>query len=216
MSTEAWFAAIAVALSVATTLVQISLAKHSYLSSSLHVEYPRKDTVTLRVNITNAAQRPKKIGPVFLLLGPIAENPISTFNRLIGDESDPQACCAIDFEHYDLRPLTDSEMMLRRLIPLTYFTEENDNIGDETLTFTYPLRIPDLDRPTAISARLYVFGHAQFGRRLHRKVQNIILLGQESNTSTDEYGLEADELAPCRAACKSLGGCIERSKRTRP
>lgn len=207
---EAWFAGIAVVLSVGTTISQISSIKQRYLSPQLSIDYLRPDAVGLHATISNGTEQSKKIGPVFLLMAPIAENPITTFNLLIAPGSPPVACCAIDFEYHSLKPTTDPDLTYRRLIPLTYFTEENDSIGNETLAFTYPLPTPPVGHPTAISVRLYVYGHSQFGKRMHRKVQSVLILGPERTEETDEYGLNTPEVPACRAMCKQLRGCSRR------
>jgi hypothetical protein len=172
----------------------------------LSVEYPRPDTVNLTTRITSTAEKPRKLGPVFLLLGPVAENPITTFNLLLAPKADPVACCAIDFERRELKPVVDPSQPLRRLIPLTYFTAENDRIGDETLTFTYPLQLPVLERATAIGVRLYVYSDAPHRRRQHRKLQNVLLAGPETRSTRDGFGLDDPEQPPCRAKCKRLNG----------
>jgi hypothetical protein len=207
VSIEAWLAGIAVALSVGTTLSQLSLSRRSYLACELSVEYPRPGIANLRVSIANASARAKKVGPVFLLMGPVAENPITTFNALAAPGSQPVACCAIDFERFGLQVAVDPALPLRRLVPLTYFTEENDTIGDEVLRFTYPLALPASTHETAMSVRLYVYGHRLFRQRLHRKVQEVVLLGAQAPGTAIDFGLAAAETPACRAACRRLAGC---------
>jgi hypothetical protein len=138
---ESWLAGVAHALSAGAAGSQFVLGRRSYLSCSLTVERPSPDVACLYVRITNTSSRVKRLGPVFLLAGPVAENPVTTFNRIAG--TDPAtACCAVDFEYHDLGPRTDPDEPRRRMIPLSFFTEENDDIGDETLASPAPSTCP--------------------------------------------------------------------------
>jgi hypothetical protein len=177
MTDEAWIAVVALGLSILGLIWRLRDERVSYLQIGLTMlSSPVERFAIARLTIKNESVRIKRLSTAFLVVGPIAEDPVHTFNAVVGRTSGEQACCAIDFER--LVPdqvLTDADAV-RQIIVLPYFTEENDNVGDEELAYSLPIDLAALRSGLVLSVRFYVYGCKRARQNYHRKVHDILIV----------------------------------------
>jgi hypothetical protein len=149
----------------------------SYLRISLKIEGPKDGWITLLTTVENRGGRKKDLSWAFLLIGPECENPIDTGNILFkecGENILFKECgeeivleSTNDFFLYSNRIHNRLSSGHRFLIPLTFYYSENIAIGDETLTYRYPLCIDHVPKHTPLSARFFVAGRNRLHRSTH-------------------------------------------------
>ncbi|MFC4529990.1 hypothetical protein [Sphaerisporangium dianthi] len=207
MNFEVLAAYLALTISLISIFGGLRTARKSYVRMELLVEI-RDDAAIILTSLTSETYRPKKLAKAFLLIGPEKENPITTFNSLVSRAGDKRfACCAIDFENFDLPGDLTGESGLRLLLPLSYYLEENDYISDETLSCETRVGFDSLQAGAAYSIRFFVYGHRWLHTNLHRKVQRLLIVPGAPPTSTCSPNSVAEE-----SVCKSLAGCHKRKR----
>jgi hypothetical protein len=204
MSSEALAAYLAFGLSCILLILRLIDDRLGYVRLRLGVAY-REDFALIRTSISNESMRAKNLRKVFLLVGPEEEDPVDTFNSIVtSSASQDPTCCAVRFESFDLpQVLTDSSQK-RFIIPLDYYFEENDNIGNEELSCETAIEWARLSPGQRYAVRFYAFGHRPWRRRLHRKI-HAIMVAPGGNANGTEY-----PPAPARAACFRGGRCSRR------
>jgi hypothetical protein len=204
VSSEALAAYLAFGLSCILLILRLVDDRIGYVHLRMGVEY-REDLALIRTSISNESIHAKNLRKVFLLVGPEEEDPVDTFNAIVtSSTSQGPACCAVRFEWFDLpRVLTDGSQR-RLIVPLDYYFEENDNIGNEELSCETPLEWARLGPGRRYAVRFYTFGHRPWRTRLHRKIHAIIVApGRIAN------GVVYPP-APARATCFRGGRCSRR------
>lgn len=200
MTAETIAAYLAFGISLILLIWRLVDDRVSYVRLHMEIE-AKQDYALVRTSILNDSIRPKSLKKVFLLVGPEGENPVDTFNAVvIHSTNQSAACCAKHFEYFDLpRNLVDDSLQ-RILIPLDYYFEENDNIGNEELSCETPVDWMLLRAGIRYGVRFYVFGHHPWRASLHRKIHAVLAAP----------GARDGETAcpiPARSQCKRLGGC---------
>jgi hypothetical protein len=173
--------------------------RSSYLRLKLTVEM-QPEVAIVTTCVENASPRVRTMSKIFLLVGPESEHPVDTFNAVTSaSNSGKTACCAIDFEYFDLPRRVSDRTLQRLLIPLDYYIEENPEVGDEALSCQTSVTMSELQPGVSYSVRFYVFGHRWRGARIHRKVQAIMVApGEQARVTSSNTS---------RRTCRNLKGC---------
>jgi hypothetical protein len=220
-------ATVALGLSIVTLVWRIRDERVSYLRIGLTVMTTVGGRFAIaRATIRNDSIRIKKLSTAFLLVGPVEEDPIDTFNAAVGSRSGSPACCAIDFERLVPDASAADAEAVRRVVPLTYFTEENDNVGDEELAYSLPIDLASLSGPLTLSVRFYVYGCRRARQNYHRKVHDVLVVPEASSDEgvpstrapalEDVRGARPAPLPRVRdAGCRDLRGCPRRRRTER-
>jgi hypothetical protein len=189
---------LALVLSTGALTLQMRDRFSSYLRLKLTLDRDG-DTVVATTCVDNPSSWPRRMTKIFLLVGPEEEHPVDTFNTLLGEAGDDRtACCAIDFEFFDLPKRFMDVDRQRLLVPIDYYIEENSEVGDEALSCQTSIRERDLTAGLSYGIRFYVFGHRWRRARIHRKVHAVLALPGEPPKVT---GLSS------RHACRGYKGC---------
>jgi hypothetical protein len=200
MTSEAIAAYLAFGISLVLLVWRLVDERTSYVRLRVQVE-ARRDHALVRTSIANETVRPKKLRKVFLLAGPEGEDPIDTFNAVVTQSTEQGvACCAKHFELFDLPGRLTDGSLRRVLVPLDYYFEENDNIGNEELSCETPIDWSLLKPGRRYGIRFYVFGHRPWRASLHRKIH--VLLAVPGDLQDETAGS-----LPARSHCNHLRGC---------
>jgi hypothetical protein len=165
-------AAAALALSVGVARRQTRLEESSYLSLRLALTRLGPASLLASTSLENRSADPKTLETVFLLLGPIDEDPTQTFNAVLSAHGQPPVRDISEFGRATrgLDPHCRAED--RQYIRLDYYTVENSEVGDECLTYEAVLDISSLSQASTYAIRLFLYGPA----RLHRVVQRALMV----------------------------------------
>jgi hypothetical protein len=215
MDAKDWIAVVALALSVVTLVWRIRDERASYLQIGLAMATPPGGRFAVaRLTITNESVRIKKLSAAFLLVGPVDEDPIDTFNAALAGSAG-SACCAIDFERLVPDEVAVDASGTRRVVPLSYFTEENDNVGDEELAYSFPIDLAEFPPATTLSIRFYVYGCRRGRQNYHRKVHDVLVVPAGPGSAPQGRDAECHRgPAAVSAQCRSIRGCPRRMRRT--
>ena len=148
----------------------------SYLHIELTVDTDGEDTVSAKAVVENKSPKPKKVDNALLVVGPEAENPIETFNRIAvsaGLELKVSSTNEIAASHFD-RSIYDGEG--RAVIPLSFFYSENITISDERLAYRAPIDSTTLERGRPYSVRFFI----STACRLHRSAHGSFMLKESA------------------------------------
>jgi len=218
-------AVVALGLSIVTLVWRIRDERVSYLQIGLTVLTTVGGRFAIaRTTIKNDSIRIKRLSTAFLLIGPVEEDPITTFNAAVARRSGSAACCAIDFERLVPDEVAADVHGVRRVIPLPYFTEENDNVGDEELAYSLPIDLASLAGPLTLGVRFYVYGCRRARQNYHRKVHDVLIVPEtpvngsaqpaREVASDDGRGVGCTPMpGVVGAECRSVRGCPRRRSR---
>jgi hypothetical protein len=162
---------------------------------------------------SNESVRIKKLGKVFLLIGPVGEDPVDTFNLAMRGPG--AACCAVDLERFVDTDVVRDGTRMRQVVPLLYFTEENDNVGDEELAYSHPLPVAEFPPGVQLSVRFYVYGCRRSGTTYHRKVQDFLPIPGEP-AAAPPGSTQPPGVGEAAAGCTRESATCSRSARRCP
>ncbi len=146
----------------------------SFLRISVTSTNERRNFFSATASLQNSGFRAKKVDFAFLLVGPEAEQPVTTANKLAAHHHlNHQSQFTNDFVSFKplLADLPIFDHKGRALIPLPFFYSENIDVADETLSYTAPIPAAQMKKGTPCSVRFFVFSK----RRLHRSTQALFL-----------------------------------------
>jgi hypothetical protein len=144
----------------------------AYLFIEISAETDRDvGLVKIKTVLENRSLKAKKVSAAFILISPYLDRVEDVFESLLGkryeDDSDAVAHVANEMksENFCLHGVHDNAD--HALIPLTYYTWENYDVGDERLSYEAVIKTTDLTQNKIYAARFYIHGEG----RLHRVVQ---------------------------------------------
>lgn len=233
MERNTWISVLALLVAVITFAWRLRDERVSYLQIGLSVLDNGGRFALAKISIKNDSVRIKKLAAAFVIIGPVDEDPIDTFNVALQRKPEELACCAIDFERLVPEERATDASRSRQVIPLPYFTEENDNVGDEELLYSLPIDMIELPQGAVLSVRFYVYGCRRSRQNYHRKVHDILITPRtandsirtgsaENNGGASSGGLCDAQVSRPAATCRSIRGCPRKlrstrdSRRTRP
>ncbi len=170
-----WVAAVAAAAALVLSLItwhrQRSLEATSYLILGLSLARVNPTCLVATTSLENRSAAPKLLDTVFLLVGPIAESPTETFNRVLVAHGQPPVGDISQFGSATVGLAPQCHAGDRQYLRLEYYSTENSEVGDELLTYEAILNVSSLERGSGYSVRLFLYGPG----RLHRVVQRAIV-----------------------------------------
>jgi len=182
-----WLAALAAVaallISVDTSRRQLRFQRESYLILSMQITRPSAEVLIVQTSLENRSVHIKKLSHVFVLIGPYGENPIDTFN-VIAQKVGSRAISEFgELQHLALSGDTARDEMARSLTKLSYYTQENTEVADETLFCELPLTASDYDVNRPYSVRLILLGP----KRLHRVVHRVLIVTSTPTSTPDPF-----------------------------
>jgi len=206
MTAQSYIATLALLVSAATFAWKWWETKVSYLQMAMTADAVDRNTAIVQTSIQNNSSRAKRLSAVGLLIGPEHEHPTETFNRLqaaIG--ATDFACCELAFESaLPTGPLSDADG-LRQIIPLPYYTVENCEVGDETLTYTTSVDLSRAPVGAKLGIRMFAYGYRRNRRILDRKIQTLLIVPEGSTAPRPAPGEQA--ACPRSPECRGIRGC---------
>lgn len=149
----------------------------SYLVLGLEVRTDVPGYAVAAVRIENPGRRSKSLDTAFLLIGPLDESPIDTYNKIADASGLMRASHTNDILRSDASGTLVIDEGARQLVPLGFFTSENVAVSDEKLACSVPIKLRPTHYKAPHSVRLLVGADG----RLHRSVHDIILVDAASS-----------------------------------
>jgi hypothetical protein len=154
----------------------------SYLFLGLEIKTGVPGYAVVVTRVENSGRRTKNLGAAFLLLGPFAEDPVQTYNKIAASAGLAEARYTDDILRSDVSRTLVIDEGMRQLIPLTFFTEENVTVGDEKLACSVPIKLQAAHYTGPYSVRLLIGGNAGRISRMHRSVHDVLLVDPGSSS----------------------------------
>ena len=136
----------------------------SYLYIDIDVGEMSNNYQIMKTKVENRAKKTKEIDNALLLVGPEDEDPRETYNKLMEFEG-------IDVTVEDTNTIAKKKLEKqiddnkgRIVIPLTFYYDENVQIGDEAVNYYVPVNTKDLSEGTPYSARLFIWVDGRYHR----------------------------------------------------
>lgn len=134
----------------------------SYLRIGVKTEITQATSVKLYTTVDNKGFRPKRISKAFILVGPMSENPIKTMNILFPNKNIKYTN---DIAKINLRgDIIENE---RAVLYLGFYSDENVDIADETLSYGCIMNSSSFKKGVSYSVRFYVFSENWLHRSTH-------------------------------------------------
>ncbi|WP_299079183.1 hypothetical protein [uncultured Paraglaciecola sp.] len=140
----------------------------SYVNLNVEVKTEPNEFLTVKVSIENKSPTRKVLTNAILLISPEEENPILTFNNLFKNESNFSKISStrgIAVNKFENSIVGENG---RIIIPLPFFYNEHESIGDEKISYRTYINLKDVEILKSYSVRFYVWGAG----RLHRSSQD--------------------------------------------
>jgi hypothetical protein len=153
----------------------------SYLLLGIEIKTDVPGYAVAVARVENSGRRKKSLSATFLLVGPFAEDPVQTYNKIAASAGLAEARYTNDILRSNASRTLVIDKGMRQLIPLPFFTKENVSVGDEKLACSVPIKLEPVHYAGPYSVRLLVGADAGWIPRLHRSVHDIILVDPASS-----------------------------------
>jgi hypothetical protein len=153
----------------------------SYLLLGIEIKTDVPGYAVAVARVENSGRRKKNLSAAFLLVGPFAEAPVQTYNKIAASAGLAEAHYTNDILRSNASRTLVIDKGMRQLIPLPFFTQENVRVGDEKLACSVPIKLEAAHYAGPYSVRLLVGTDARWVPRLHRSVHDIILVDPASS-----------------------------------
>ena len=121
----------------------------------------------MRVSIENRTPLPKRVDNALLLVGPETECPIKTANDIsshLGISTRISGTDSIEGFCFDDPVYTGGG---QAIIPLPFFYDEQDTIGDENLSYRCTIESVQFETNVPYAIRFFIFGENRLCRSTH-------------------------------------------------
>jgi hypothetical protein len=158
-------AVLALIVSIYTLRRQRSVEHSAYITLALALERVDENRLIARTSLENRSPTVKNIDVVRLLVCPQTEPPEVACTTLMSGAVETVAHLrdigALELPH----TIADDH---RLLMPLHYYTAENEEVADELLTYDAILDISKLTPGTEYAVRMLLYGPTRLHRVVHR------------------------------------------------
>ncbi|GAB4514610.1 MAG: hypothetical protein Tsb0026_20010 [Sulfuricaulis sp.] len=145
----------------------------SYVNLEVVATEENDKYISVKVSMRNHSPRRKKIDNAVLLISPEKDDPIDVFNKLLGNDDSNKIVSTRGIAVNCLESPIIGEGG-RALIPLPFFYKEQEEIGDECVTYRTNISTSSLEKMEPYSVRFYVWGVG----RSHRASQDSFILSK--------------------------------------
>lgn len=153
----------------------------SYLFLGMEIRTDVPGYAVVVAKLENSGRRNKNLSAAYLLVGPYAENPVWTYNKIATSAGLAEARYTNDIVRSKASSTLVIDEGIRQLIPLPFFTSENVSVGDEKLACSVPIKLEAAHYTGPYSVRLLVGRDAGWIHGYHRSVHGIILVDPASS-----------------------------------
>jgi len=128
----------------------------SYVNLDVIVNEENNKYISVKVGIQNHSPRRKKISNAVLLIAPEKDNPIEVFNQLLENDDSNKIISTLGIAVNRIESPILGEGG-RAIIPLPFFYIEQEEIGDEYITYRTNVSTESLEKMEPYSVRFYVW-----------------------------------------------------------